>query len=393
MENEEKKLPKGAMRFVDHDCHAFATFADDDDERKKPSLKMVAYSGGVIKNHWYWDDLAIDLNGIKFEQKRFPVLEDHLTERKIAHISKPVIENGKLMAPDDAVFLKTEAAQEFIMNTTSNPPFPYQSSIYAKPSIVERISEDASVEVNGFTLKGPASVWRECSFQEMSVCVFGWDSQTEASAFSKEVTEEVAYTLTKVEPEVSEKKKLINRKKEVNKKMTLEELKEKHPDLFAQIESAAKAAATAEFADKETTFKTEIDGLKQTNETLTAEVSSLRKSDDIRSEKELAEKADRIWDAKLAASDVPDRPDLMAKIKKHVSHHKFVDENGILDVEKFKEAIDTEIESWLALGVQESVIGSGETLKEVDETRTEDQLAEDTSDVNRMLEHVGQKTD
>lgn len=390
-----EKLPKGAMRFVDSGCHAYAAFAEGDDDKKKPSLKMVAYSGGVIKNHWYWDDLAIDLGGIKFTQKRYPVLEDHMTDRKIAHIGKPIVENGKLMAPDNAVFLKTEAAEEFINNTNTSPPFPYQSSIYAKPTVVERVAEGASVDVNGFKLKGPASVWRECEFKEMSVCVFGWDSKTTASAFSREVVEEVddySETMT----EAPDKPQMIKRRKEV-KIVDLEQLKKEYPELYQQIVDSTKSAVASEFAEKEESFKSEISALTQTNEGLTSKVDLLTKKEDQRSERELAAKADTIWEAKLAASDIPDRVDLRQKIKAHVSHHKFV-ENGVLDVEKFQEAIDTEIASWVEMGIEPSVIGGGnDTLsnKAADGENDEEQLAEDQANVNRLLKAAGQevKTD
>ena len=144
---EEQKLPKGALRFVDEGCHAYIEMADIDG-KKIPKLKMVAYSGGVIKGHWYWDNLAIDLDGIKFSVSKFPVLEQHNTDRKVAVIGKPVIEDGKLMAPENAKFMPTEAAEEFIK--LSQEGFPYQSSMYAKPSSIERLEEDAKAKVNGF---------------------------------------------------------------------------------------------------------------------------------------------------------------------------------------------------------------------------------------------------
>ena len=187
---EETKVPKGALRFVDHGCHAHVEFADDD-QKQVPKLKMVAYSGGIIKDHWYWDNLAIDLDGIQFKQNKFPVLENHDTERKIAVISKPIVEDGKLMAPENAKFLSTEVSKEF--QKLSAEGFPYQSSIYAKPSNVERLEDGATAKVNGFTMKGPGSIWRAFEFKEMSVCVFGWDSSTKASAFSREETEDVDY--------------------------------------------------------------------------------------------------------------------------------------------------------------------------------------------------------
>ena len=55
MKKETVKLTKGAMQLVDDQCFASVKFAEGvEGEAKKPSLEMLAYSGGIIKNHWYW---------------------------------------------------------------------------------------------------------------------------------------------------------------------------------------------------------------------------------------------------------------------------------------------------------------------------------------------------
>lgn len=390
---ESPKLPKGALRFVAEGCHAVVEMIDTDkfaeDGKtpiKKPKLKMVGYSGGLIKGHWYWDTLAIDLEGIQFSQKRYPILEDHMVERKIAHIGKPVIENGKLKAPEeDAVFLSSEAAEEFVSN--SQHGFPYQASIYAKPSNVERLEEGATAKVNGMTMKGPGSIWRACEFKEMSVCVFGWDTKTQSSAFSKEELEECAFTETVVP---AGKKQLINRRKEVTESMNMDELKEKHPDLYDQIVAAATTAAEAKFAKKETAFTEEIEALQADNKSLQGDVESLKASDEKRGEREMSDQADKIWSRKLSASELPDR--LHAKVKKHVSHHKFVDDKGRLDVDAFGEAIDAEIKDWKGLSVSEDSAVEGETFTEK-QLEDETKLAEEnTTLTDRLLKHAGQET-
>jgi hypothetical protein len=71
------QIPNGALRFVQEGCHAFA-----DGEDGKKQLKMTVYSGKVIRDHFYWGDLAIDLDGIKFGMSKYPVLEQHDTDSK-----------------------------------------------------------------------------------------------------------------------------------------------------------------------------------------------------------------------------------------------------------------------------------------------------------------------
>jgi len=225
----EKQVPKGALRFVDegHGCHAYVDFVEG--EEKAPKLSMVGYSGKVIKGHWYWGDLAIDLQGMQFEGSKFPILENHDTDRKIGFMGKPVIDDqGRLVAPDNAKLLETEAAQEFVK--LSRDGFPYQSSISAKPIAVERLEQGASAEVNGFTMKGPGTIWRQSKFREMSCCVFGWDNKTTASAFSKEPVD-IQFDEKVINAEsLSDNNKPILNRREVKKIMNLEELKEQHPE-------------------------------------------------------------------------------------------------------------------------------------------------------------------
>jgi hypothetical protein len=80
MKKESVKLSKEALRFTDT-----GTFAKSEvfEEGKQRSLKMTAYSGKVIKNHWYWGNLAIDTAGLKLSKKEIPILSDHDTSKKI----------------------------------------------------------------------------------------------------------------------------------------------------------------------------------------------------------------------------------------------------------------------------------------------------------------------
>jgi hypothetical protein len=389
---EEKTLPKGALRFVDHDCHAYVELKED---TKKPTLRMVAYSGGVIRGHWYWDNLAIDLEGIQFKESRYPVLEDHRSDRKIAHIPKPVIEDGKLMAPPGAVFLKSEAAEEFIQNTTTSPPFPYQSSIYAKSSNVERIEEGASAKVNGFTLKGPASIWRKCEFKEMSVCVFGWDSKTKASAFSREETEEVDFLENTIPAEDAGITEDQNSKqgKEVSEKMNKEELMENHSDLIQEIVDEAVSKVEAKFSEERKDLNAKLSAEKDANSEMSTRVQKLEKNDLIRQEEGFKSSADSIWTRKLADSRVPTH--LHEKVSGFVSYGKYVkeDDSGDRKFDKaaFAEAVDVEIKDWEDKGVVDTVIGSGFTEKEISEEGNKvTKLAEENDAiVSRMLKSSG----
>jgi len=153
---------------------------------RNAKLDMVAYSGKIIKGHWYWDDLALDLKGVKFAQTKFPILENHNTDKKIAFTGKPLVNGNLRINPDTTKFVDTPESARF--QRVSKDGFPYQASVRGRPTAVERLTKGESAEVNGLTIKGPASIWRKWEFVEASVCVFGWDSNTKAAMAQSENT-------------------------------------------------------------------------------------------------------------------------------------------------------------------------------------------------------------
>lgn len=382
-----KKVPRGALRVVEmgEGCNAFTEYFGEGEE-KKPKLKMVAYSGGIIKNHWYWGDLVLDLSGINFS-KKFPILENHDTDKKIAFTSSPILDNGKLeINPDKTQFVDTEVSAEF--QKLSAKGFPYQSSVYANPMSIERLSEDASAEVNGLTLKGPGTVFRKWELKEASACVFGWDSETNATAFSKE---EVEIDMDEIEilADGQPKQKIKLRKIKEVTTMPEELINDREkidPKLVEEIQLEAKKDAEVEFAKKESVFSKEKEDLEKENEKLNDRVLGLEKKDAIREAKELKKSADNIWTKKLSESDVPEN--LHVKVRQYVSHVKFTEE-GVLDVEKFGEAVDAEIKDWVDRGVTSKVLGTGFTKKTVDETALAETEKSIDDDVDKLRSNVG----
>lgn len=368
---EKLKLPSGALQFMDHECFAKTEVVDGE----KPKLKMVAYSGKPITNHWYWGQLVIDLDGMKFNKGTFPILENHRTERKIAFSNgKPVVKDHQLSIDSDKVeFVDTECSTEF--QKLSKQGFPYESSIYGVPSNIERLEEGASAEVNGFTMKGPGAIWRQWEFKEASVCVFGHDSNTRSEAFANTELELDLEVETSKMSSDGEDEQQKSTEKEVIKDMDLKELKEKHPEVFAALMGEAKAeittSVTAELTAK---FEKEMEDLqnKHTEEKsgFTDRILSLEKRDLIRAEAELKQNADQIWTSKLMESNIPEH--LFVKVSTHVPYAKF-SKDGVLDTVAFSAAIDTEIKDWEDKGVTSTVLGLGFTKRK--ETGDEDTAA------------------
>jgi hypothetical protein len=361
---EKLKVPTGALQFMDHECFAKTEIGKEN----VPKLKMIAYSGKPIKNHWYWGDLTIDLDGVKFDKSSFPILENHREDRKIAFSNgKPVVKDYQLsIDPDKVQFVDTESSAEF--QKLSKQGFPYESSIYGVPSNIERLDEGATAEVNGFTMKGPGAIWRQWTFKEASVCVFGHDSNTRSEAFANtELELELEVDCLKSssegggEPETNAK--------EVIQDMDLKELREKNPEAFAALMGEAKEEVTASVtesvtADLTAKFEKEKEDLEnkhsEESKASTDRILELEKKDEIRTLNEMKNSADSIWASKLSESNIPDH--LFGKVAAHVSYTKFV-KDGVLDKDAFVEAIDAEIKDWEDKGVNTSVLGLSVTRK------------------------------
>jgi hypothetical protein len=369
---KEQKLPKGAFR-LDGGGQASVMFEESEDKAqpKKPKLKMVAYSGGVVKDHWYWGNLGIDLSGMKFTKDRYPLLQQHDIETRIAHMGKPVIENNKLMAPEeDVVFLDNDASKKFLEESSKG--FPFQASMYIVPRKVLRLDEDQSHPCNGHTVKGPGAVFLESEFKEMSVCVFGADSNTSAAAFAEnEPCSFAEVDLAGNEPAQKPTKKEV-------KRMDKAQLMKDHPELYAEVLAEGKAQVATPAPDPE------IKVLKESFAALSEENKALKKENEVRREKELKAEADKLFTEKLAASELPER--LHDKVKVMVDYNKFVKDQA-LDTKAFGEAVDAEIKDWSDRGVKKADVVLGESTANkqpgaTDKNEQANKLSE------RLLNHV-----
>lgn len=371
MAKETKKITKGALCFTE--VGSLIQLEQKEGEPKK--LIMTAYSGKVIKNHWYWGDLAIDTSGIKMSKSKIPVLHDHDTTQKIG-FGKFIVNKDHEIVADNISFVDTPIANEFIKLSAEG--FPYEASIQARPNKIVRLGEGEMAEVNGFTMKGPGTVWRESVLKECSVCTFGADSNTKSVAMSENEDVEMEIEETKFKKEESN--------------MTLAELKAAQPDLFAEIVAIGTVEAEKAFSEVKATLEAQITALsaeKQSLVTLSEEtgkrVLALEKESALRKEEGIKASAEMIFSDLMTKNSIPER--LQPKIRKQISHEAFVAEDK-LDVTAFTAAIETELKDWVPVEGSEdsSILGMSFTKSSEVSTANVDAM------VGRMLKHVGQET-
>lgn len=382
MKKETVKINKAALCFSN--LGSVITLSEKE-EGKPRSIAMTLNSGKLIKGHWYWGDFAIDMAGIKMAKKNIPILEDHDTSKKIGFGSFVVNDKHELVSAENQ-FVDTPYAAEF--QRLSDQGFPYEASLSGRPTKIQRLMENEEAEVNGFTMKGPGTIWRESVLKEGSIVTFGADSHTKSAAMAEN---------EEFDMEVEEIK--IKKDKEVV--MDLTKLKAEHTALYEEVVLLGVKQAEDSFASVKTDLESQITSLTAEKATLTAERDALKttstgletrllkveKFSALQVEEALKVKAEGIITTKLAGSKVPVR--LHSKVRKQLSHQPFV-KDDVLDETAFSAAVDVELKDWVsegtADGTESDILGLSFTKTETGEFSD----ANIDSFVDRMLKSAGQ---
>lgn len=142
----------------------------------------VAYSGGVIQNHYYWGDVIFELSSISLSQQKLPALVEHVRLLRCGYSTEltssnadGLIVNGILLSNDEG----SKVAKD------SDEGFPWQMSVHIEPSVVMEVMSGTSVEVNGRQVAGPITVFKNSKIIEVSFTATGWDSDTSATAMNR----------------------------------------------------------------------------------------------------------------------------------------------------------------------------------------------------------------
>jgi len=221
----ENKAPRKACIFNEDSEVSFADVGGAGN-----SFKILGYSGKIIKNHWYWGSLAIDLKGLKFYKKRLAVLESHSKFDRIGFTTKQEIKGDVRF---EGEFLDNVNAQQ--MKKDIQAGFPMEASLFCPPSIIERVMEGSSVKVNGKVMKGPGAVFREAVIKEVSMCVFGLDTNTKSSANADEEEQEIEFSLME--------NNIMAEEQEIK---SVEQFAALYPDLHSEVFAAGKTEGVAE---------------------------------------------------------------------------------------------------------------------------------------------------
>lgn len=200
---------------------ASVNFAQENKEQGVTGFELEGYTGAAV-DRW-WGKLVIDLSGISSKQQ-MPIFRDHNPSAIVGFSTKVLTDD--IFRVSGTFSKETDAARE--VAALASEGFPWQASIGVKPKVILELKEGAVMEVNGYELAGPAEIWTESEVYETSFVPLGADNNTSATVFSN------------IE-EVQEHKRAIPPTNKEEPFMDLKDLREKQPELVAQLEAEFKA--------------------------------------------------------------------------------------------------------------------------------------------------------
>ena len=189
------------------------------------SFMMTAYTGQVIDLGGF-GRFAFDVSGMKAKAK-IPILREHQRDRVVGW-SHRAWNDGQNFYIQGQFSKSTPDSRETL--SLMEEGYPWQCSVGIIPRKVKRLGTDETMELNGGTVSGPLEVWIQSDIGEVSFVSLGADDETAAIALADH-GDSVTCDLLEQEEE---------------RQMTIEELKEKHPEIYQEVFSLGAQSVDVE---------------------------------------------------------------------------------------------------------------------------------------------------
>lgn len=148
---------------------------------RKRTFSGVAYSGGVVPDHWYWGNVIFDMATMTVPPK-LPALIDHSRSQRAGYVTSSDIDNVRGFTVNGVLLSNEDGAA---VARDSDEGFPWQMSVHIEPASIEEFAPGEPAVVNGRNLVGPLTVFRNSTIVEVSFTATGQDSNTAAVAMSR----------------------------------------------------------------------------------------------------------------------------------------------------------------------------------------------------------------
>lgn len=184
----EKEAPRAAFRL---DAGPVQFQQGDDLNEREADVNLLARSGDPVV-HWWWGKVVHDLAGMIVGPK-VPFDYCHYRDEIVGFGDEFDTAGGDLAVGGKLVtFLEGDRAAEII--SKGRRGVPYQASIEFDPYNqlrIEEIGPDDQAEVNGRTVTGPCTIFRQWMLRAVAICPVSADPQTQT-----ELAQQEAQTLT-----------------------------------------------------------------------------------------------------------------------------------------------------------------------------------------------------
>lgn len=206
-----------------------------DEQSDTIAVGGVAYTGQVL--HSFFGDVIADLDGMApLKERGAALLYGHA--RPIG-VVQSVWKTDRGLEYAGHMVRGTQLSDEIALLAKSG--FPWQLSIRAEPDVIEELGENATAEVNGQTVTGPITIFRQWRLPEISIVELGLDGDTEASIAARAGGERRRRVLN-ASPDGEDMTEETEKSKVPD---TIEALRELAPDLVAQLEESARASGVS----------------------------------------------------------------------------------------------------------------------------------------------------
>jgi hypothetical protein len=248
-----KKIPAQALKFTS--AVAIGGGESSIAAGEPRPFSGVAYSGGEIVDHGYWDKVVFDLSTTTAQQVT-PVLFAHDDRLPVGRTDSVAI--GADIQVAGVIYDDADGAK-----ILGKPGHPWEMSVYIKPSRIEEVLDGASTIVNGNLFTGPGYIFRDNTIREVSFVSLGADPNTSASLFAAGDSDLEIETSTIGAPTMTpeEIQALQARVAELEAQNT-----QFSATIAAAEAAAAEAAATAAEAARQTRFAAVKDLLGEVDE-------------------------------------------------------------------------------------------------------------------------------
>lgn len=137
-------------------------------------FSMLAYTGAKMR--FFGLSYILDLTGINAGKSR-PIFLNHDSSVILGHTDKIQVDDSGLVV--EGVLSGAASITQPIIESAANG-FPWQASIGAMPTKIEKVTEGQEAKVNGQTVKGPLIIVRAADLKEISFVPLGADDNTSA---------------------------------------------------------------------------------------------------------------------------------------------------------------------------------------------------------------------